>query len=374
MRVYRGALDVTRRIGGSIAAARFANIAAPLLQAPDQGRGLTLTYLAANGCRANEGDLLAEFDAQAVIDHLDDVEAQIAQAEFDIRSRRAQHDAQMQSARQRVKAAKAALDKASLDLRAAPVKTEIARELLRLTFEEAQLTYRETERQFALTIERQETERTLLQLDFDRQIRHRDRHKADLSHCKIKSPMSGMVVVQSFNRGGEQRQFRAGDELSPGQSFLRVVDPGSLLLDGVMNQAESAAIQIGQPAVLRFDAFPDLVLKGHVNALGTVATSGRRTNYYVRRIPVRVSIDDRDDRILPDLSASADVFLEETSGSLIVPREAVTDIDGKHILYVKQADSFAPREIEIGAASNTHVAVISGVQEGEEVAVAALRP
>src|SRR5262249_40388539 len=92
VRVHRGTLEITRRIAGSITAARFANISAPLLQAPDQGRGLTLTYLVTNGWRANEGDLLAEFDSQAVSDHLDDVEAELAQAELDIRSRRAQQE------------------------------------------------------------------------------------------------------------------------------------------------------------------------------------------------------------------------------------------------------------------------------------------
>src|SRR5438046_651282 len=39
-RATRGALGATRRVSGSIVAGRFANIAAPVLRAPDQGRGL----------------------------------------------------------------------------------------------------------------------------------------------------------------------------------------------------------------------------------------------------------------------------------------------------------------------------------------------
>src|SRR6516165_6030757 len=38
-RVYRGMIDPTRRVAGSISAGRFANVAAPVLQAPDTGRG-----------------------------------------------------------------------------------------------------------------------------------------------------------------------------------------------------------------------------------------------------------------------------------------------------------------------------------------------
>src|SRR5437899_5755924 len=58
----RGTVASTHRVSGSITASRFANIVVPLLQAPDTGRGLTLTYLADSGSLIKEGDLLAEID------------------------------------------------------------------------------------------------------------------------------------------------------------------------------------------------------------------------------------------------------------------------------------------------------------------------
>src|SRR5207244_3452129 len=49
VRAARGMIQNTRRLSGSISAGRFINVGAPVLQAPDQGRGLTLTFLAASG-------------------------------------------------------------------------------------------------------------------------------------------------------------------------------------------------------------------------------------------------------------------------------------------------------------------------------------
>ena len=85
---------------------------------------------------------------------------------------------------------------------------------------------------------------------------------------------SGMVVLQTRYRNGQQDQIKLGDELAPGQPFMRIVEPNSLLLDATMNQAESEDIRLGQKAVVRFDAFPDLVLHGHVTAVGAIAMSG----------------------------------------------------------------------------------------------------
>ena len=158
---------------------------------------------------------------------------------------------------------------------------------------------------------------------YEAQIRHRNRHRADADHCEIKSPMDGMVVLQTRYRNGQQDQIKLGDELAPGQPFMRIVEPNSLLLDATMNQAESEDIRLGQKAVVHFDAFPDLVLHGHVTAVGAIAMSGRRVNYFIRRVGARIALDDRDARVLPDLTASADITTSDESEGLIVPREAV---------------------------------------------------
>src|SRR5690242_17611793 len=57
VKVARGALQQSLRITGSIAAGRFANIGAPLLQGPYSDHNLTLTYLADSGRFVKRGDL-----------------------------------------------------------------------------------------------------------------------------------------------------------------------------------------------------------------------------------------------------------------------------------------------------------------------------
>ena len=76
-----------------------------------------------------------------------------------------------------------------------------------------------------------------------------------------------------------------------------------------------------------------------------------------------------DPRVLPDLTASADVVLEGDDDALLIPREAVQENGGKSVVLVKQGEAIVPREVEIGAMSHTQVAVLAGLQPGEEVAL-----
>jgi multidrug efflux pump subunit AcrA (membrane-fusion protein) len=369
VRAIRGVIQPTRRLAGSISARRFMNIGAPVLQAPDTGRGLTLIFLAASGTRVKEGELIAQIDAQDIQDHLVDVEASVSQGKLDIARRKAQLVAQMEGLKQRLRVAKATWEKAKQDARATPVANAIAQETLRLAVEEYQQAYEEAAKQTPLTEERQLADLKLYELSNEYDDRHLNRHLRDFRRCSIRSPMDGMVVMQTTYRGGDLYQVKVGDRLAPGQPFMRVVDPDSMELDATMNQAESQMVRLGQRATVRFDAFPEIVLKGHVQSVGALALGGRRVNFNVRNVAVRLVLETVDPRVIPDLSASADVATSEPAGGLIVPREALSESGGKTIVYVKQGDAFVPREVEIAGVTNTQVAVASGIEEGEEIAL-----
>lgn len=368
-KAIHGALLNTVRLDGSIEARHFANILAPMVQAPDSGRGMVLTYLATGGSVVKEGETIAQIDAQAVRDHLDDVEAQVSQMDLEMRRLQAQYAAEREAIAQRVRVAKGNLDRAQQDVRAAATKNRIDQEILKLAVEEMQAWYDEAKRQIPLTIERQEAGTTIQRISQEYQERHRGRHRHDIAAFTIRSSMAGLVVIKPIYRNGEQGQVKAGDQLAPGQLFMRVVNLSEMELQSTINQVESELVRIGQRATVRFDAYPDLVLKGRVTAVGSLAAGGRRVNYFIRRIPVRIAIEGTDPRVIPDSSASADVVVDEQDGGVIVPREAVVEEDGKPVVYVKRDGTFSLREVEIGRYSNTGASVISGLEAGEEVAL-----
>ena len=367
-RAVRGVLQNSLRLAGSIAATHYADIAAPILQAPDNGRGLVLIFLPGTGTFVHKGEIVARIDGQAVQDHLDDVRATVSQGELDLLRLRANQAANFEAMQQRARAAKGNLEKAKQDIRAAPAKTEIDRELLRLALDEAQEAYDEYTRQITTTDESQVAGLHVAQFAQDYNVRHVKRHERDFDRLTIRSPMDGTIIMRSIWRNGEQSQVRLGDQLAPGQPFMRVFDRSTMRLETSMNQAESELVHIGQHAKIHFDAYPEIQLDGTVTAVGSIAQGGRRMNYYIRQVPVRISIEGHDPRVLPDLSASADVVLAEQDDSIIVPRQAVMEEDGKPVVYVKQAGTFTAREVEVGLTSNTEAAV-KGLQAGDEVAL-----
>jgi multidrug efflux pump subunit AcrA (membrane-fusion protein) len=368
-KTQRGPLRTTIRLTGSVGARNFRSVIVPRLQGPDTGRGLVLIYLVGHGDQVKQGDVIARIDGQSIRDHLVDVESQLTQAKLEVSARKARLASEYERLRQSSRTTLASYESALQDSRALEVKPAVDQELTKLAVQQAEASYEVIREELETLWDRQATQLRVADLDLLRQLRHRDRHLNDINRMEIRASMSGRAILRTTYRNGQERQVKLGDELHSGEPFLRIVDLKTMEMDAVLNQAEIELVRTGQPAFVRFDAYPDLVMNGKVESVGAIATGGRQTQFYIRSVPVRIAIEGSDPRIVPDISASADVVIASQPDAIIAPREAIQDAHGHHVVYVKEGDGFVKREVEIGAQSNTQTAIKSGLEEGEEIAL-----
>src|SRR5579859_6626831 len=216
-KVTTGPIQRIIRLTGSTSAKNFASIAAPMMRGPDSGRALILIQVADSGAMVKKGEVVAKIDAQAMIDHVDDLSATIDQAEADIRRRKAEQAMTWENLQQDVRVAKANLEKAKLDLSAAEVRTPVDAEILKLAAEEAEATYKEKLVDLPTQKISDGAELRILELTKERHVRHRDRHTTDVERFTIHAPIDGLVVMQSIWRGTDMGQIQTGDQISPGQ-------------------------------------------------------------------------------------------------------------------------------------------------------------
>lgn len=364
-----GTLEQVVRIAGQTSARNYANVIVPSFRAPDSGRDLTLTNLAAAGTFVKKGEVVAELDAQSLRDHIDDTQDQVLQAENAVLKKRAEQEVERETLQHNLRVAKADLDKAKLESTAGEVKTVIERELLRLAVAEAEAAYKQLQRDVAFKDTADAAELAILQVGVQQAQIHLQNHQNDLRGFVIRAPMDGLVVMTQTFRQGQMNQVQLGDNVRAGQPIMKIVDVSSMQVEGLVSQADSSQFRIGQYATVGLDAFPDLRFHGKIYSIGALAVKGLWDSYYVRNVPVRIAIEGSDPRLIPDLSAWADVRLGTEQNTIIVPREAVHSENGQDFVYVKAKNQFVKRPVELGLRNATHVAVKSGLKAGEEVAV-----
>ena len=208
-----------------------------------------------------------------------------------------------------------------------------------------------------------ELEFRTLEIEYKRSEQNADRMLA-------KANIEGMAVIQNIFRGGEYAQIQQGDQLYPGQFFMQIVDPKSMIVTAMVNQVDGEQLRIGMKARVRFDAYPGLEVPAHVVSIAAVPKSGGMRATYVREIPVRLKIDQMDPRIIPDLSCSVDVVVEEEKEATVAPLAGVfADAGtGKKFVYIQAGTAWNRREVEVGL-ENYLVASVKGLRKGEVIAL-----
>jgi membrane fusion protein (multidrug efflux system) len=135
----------------------------------------------------------------------------------------------------------------------------------------------------------------------------------NLNRTTIRAPMDGRVA--------QADRLQVGNQIIQGVPVLTLVATNSTYVEANFKETDLADMKVGQPAEVRFDAYPDIVVKGHVSSIGagtgsefSVLPAQNATGNWVKvtqRVPVRIAIDVTPPReMIAGISSDVTVFTD----------------------------------------------------------------
>jgi HlyD family secretion protein len=249
------------------------------------------------------------------------------------------------------------------------VRSAIDAEKFKLTVEENSAKYKQLVAEAALVDESQRAQIRSNELNRDQSKIEMGRAEANVKKMSVKTPMDGIIVMQSIVRNGEFGQIREGDGVAAGQPFVQIVDPTSMVLSATVNQVDAEKLRLGMKAAIHMDAYPDIELPGTLVGIGAMAKASTFRARYVGEIPVRIKLEKMDARVIPDLTGSAEIILNSERSTMIAPLSAVFAEEGGSYVFVQGPDGWIKKKVELGLPSFTMVSIRSGVQKGDVIAL-----
>lgn len=362
-----GSIQQIVRLAGQTATRQYANITAPMIRGREGSRPMVLLKLTPSGTMVKKGMTIASIDGQAVQDFLADIKDTVEAAQADVHKREAELQLDMENLRQSLVSAKASMDKAKLDSSASEVRTEVERQLLALSSEEATARYQQLLGDTENKRKSHAANLQILNLTLERHKRRQSKYEVDLAKFELKAPIDGLLVYSSIWGGSTYRQIELGDQVTPGQPFMKVVNTSTMTVEATVNQAESDHFRIGQKATVTLDAFKGKAFPAAVYSITPIAVGGGRQNFFIRNVPIRIAISGSDPQLIPDLSAAADVVLGREDGKVVVPLSSVKLEKGKGLVAIKTSTGFENREVQLGMRNDTHTTILAGLKQGEEI-------
>jgi multidrug efflux pump subunit AcrA (membrane-fusion protein) len=119
---------------------------------------------------------------------------------------------------------------------------------------------------------------------------------------------------------------------------------------------------------LTLEAYPDTTFEGEVEMIGNLARSKYHTGG-PNVFDVKVGLASVDPRFRPGMKVKVEVVVEVLEDAVFVPIESVFEREGETVVYEKGTTGFDPRAVQTGRRNDTHVAVLSGLEGGERIAL-----
>lgn len=224
--------------------------------------------------------------------------------------------------------------------------------------------------------------------------------KDDLSKTTIYAPMSG--TISELNK--EVGEIALGSQFQEDVIMIISELSGMETLVNV-DENDVVSVSVGDSATIEVDALPDQVFHGVVSEIASSATiTGSGTLDQKTEFEVKISITDPGRELRPGMTASSDIITETREDALGIPIQCVTvrtpeqlkkkepEAGGAAVAdssseenYVTDKDGFVEvvfivedgiakaKQVKTGIQSETHIEIIEGLSEGEEIVTGSYR-
>lgn len=376
-------------------------------RSPLNGREAEVVFLAPEGVRVGDGDLLVRLETSAVEEELERAQQTVRQTRVDLQVSELEvlaaaaslasivdgdgalnvdeSQTNLQLVERRVERLRGEYESlAPLLERGFITREELGRSEVELEAAEAELDL--TRRRMTVLRERTiplDTQRAELLLAQRRaqeeNVRQRgadaERRVAALGALVEGSSLyarrPGLVVYEEHMASSPRRKIRVGDRVTPSKGLVRIPEVDHMLVETSVRESDMHRVQIGMVVEVTLEAFPDVRLSGRVASIGTLARESGGSSTESKRFDLLVELDPSEADLRPEMTARVDIVIAERDDVLLLPVNAVFETEGTTVAVRRDTLGSEVRRIELGASDDRFVEVLSGLAEHDRVMLVA---
>ena len=176
--------------------------------------------------------------------------------------------------------------------------------------------------------------------------------RIQLGNTTIPSPVNGFVA---------RRAADPGAYVSQNAPVADVVDISTVRLVVNVVEKDLRRVEAGEQARVEVDAFPGETFSGRVARVAPVLDPATRT------AQIEVEIPNSSHRLKPGMYARVHLTIEERANALVVPSNALVNVEGQRGVFLAQNNTAAFRAVEVGIEDPARVEILKGVTEADRV-------
>ena len=174
---------------------------------------------------------------------------------------------------------------------------------------------------------------------------------ADGKSVSVVSPIAGRITAQTATLGGF---------VQPQTELFHVAGGGNLLVEAALPAADIGRVAVGDKATI--------IAAGGAPVAATVRSVTPTVSGSTRAATVVLTPVSSVRQLISGEGVQARLLVKNGAPGMVVPEDAVQNVDGHDVLFVRTKDGFRVQPVLVGARSRGVAQIVSGVRAGELVA------
>ena len=186
-----------------------------------------------------------------------------------------------------------------------------------------------------------------------------------VENTRIRAPFDGTVLTKNADVGEVVAPFASA--ASSRGAVVTIADMSSLEVEADVSEANITRVRIHQPCEVVLDAYPDKRYQAFVHKIVPTADRAKAT------VMTKVRFKNKDERVLPEMSAKVLFLTEETAGDdttppkLTVPSSAIRSHDGGTFVLRVQDQAAFEVPVKTGVLAGSRIEILQGLNQGDQV-------
>ncbi|HEY4743985.1 MAG TPA: efflux RND transporter periplasmic adaptor subunit [Desulfuromonadaceae bacterium] len=187
-----------------------------------------------------------------------------------------------------------------------------------------------------------------------------------IEYTLIRAPFDGVVLTKDADVGDIVTPIGAATNAKA--AVVTMADMGSLQVEADVSEANLEKVKVGQPCEIQLDALPETRFSGRVHMIVPTADRSKAT------VLVKVRFDERDNRILPEMSARVAFLQRQVTADEKRPHTAVNPAalvkrNNRDVIYLVRGERVKETPVTVGGRMGDMVEILAGATAGDKVAL-----
>lgn len=187
-----------------------------------------------------------------------------------------------------------------------------------------------------------------------------------MNNLFVVSPANGIAIKES-NWSTDQK-WAVGDQPYSGSRLIELPDLSAMRAEVKINEVDISKILPDQRVEIRPDAYSDSAYSGKIESVANLAQN-KDYKSKIKIFPVEIKIDGQSKTLLPGLTVSCRIIVNEVPDVLYIPLESLFNEQGMDYVYIKSGSGFKRRDIKTGAINTDYAIVTEGLNENDLIAL-----